>query len=163
MFQIKTATSSEIPLIQELVEQIWRPTYQPILTQEQIDYMIVLMYSKETLTKQFAEGHTFLVLYDDVTPIGYASYSASEIPGIYKLNKIYVHGDYQGKGVGKLFMNAIIDAVKALHATILELDVNRYNKARFFYEKQGFTIHKEKDSDIGNGYFMNDYEMRKVL
>jgi GNAT superfamily N-acetyltransferase len=74
-----------------------------------------------------------------------------------------VHGNYQGKGVGKLFINAIIDAVKTAGGTILELDVNRYNNARFFYEKQGFTIYKEKDVDIGNGYFMNDYEMRKVL
>jgi GNAT superfamily N-acetyltransferase len=102
-------------------------------------------------------------LYDDASPIGYASYADTDTTGIYKLHKIYVHGDYQGKGVGKLFINAIMDTVKAAGGTILELDVNRYNKARFFYEKLGFTIYKEKDVDVGNGYFMNDYEMRKVL
>jgi GNAT superfamily N-acetyltransferase len=163
MFQIKAVTAAEIPVIQELVEQIWRPTYETILEKEQIEYMVELMYSTATLTKQFAQGQHFLLLYDDASPIGYASYASTDTAGIYKLHKIYVHGDYQGKGVGKLFINAVIDAVKALNGTILELDVNRYNKARFFYEKQGFTIYKEKDTDIGNGYFMNDYEMRKVL
>ena len=56
MFQIKAATAAEIPVIQELVEQIWRPTYQAILEKEQIEYMVELMYSTATLTKQFAQG-----------------------------------------------------------------------------------------------------------
>ena len=32
-----------------------------------------------------------------------------------------------------------------------------------FYEKLGFQIIKEEDVDIGNGYFMNDYIMEKLL
>jgi GNAT superfamily N-acetyltransferase len=164
MFKIVTASTTDIPVIQLLVEQIWLPTYQPILTPEQIEYMVELMYSTKTLSSQFTElGHHFLLLYDDVKPIGYASYSSSDTPGIYKLQKIYVHPGYQGQGVGKLFINHVIDAVKAAGGMILELNVNKYNKARFFYEKQGFTIHEEKDIDIGNGYWMNDYIMRRVL
>jgi hypothetical protein len=41
--------------------------------------------------------------------------------------------------------------------------VNRYNKARAFYEKLGFVVIDEKDFDIGNGYFMNDYVMEKKI
>lgn len=163
MFRIEPAEIKDIPVIQLLVEQIWRPTYQSIITPEQIDYMVDLMYNTTTLTKQFNEGHRFFLLYDNATPIGYASYSTSDSAGIYKLQKIYVHSGYQGQGVGKLFINHVIDAVKTAGATILELNVNKYNKARFFYEKQGFTIYEEKDIDIGNGYWMNDYIMRKVL
>lgn len=163
MFQIKTATANDIPLIQLLVEQIWRPTYQSILTQEQIEYMVELMYGKEALTQQFEQGHHFLLLYDDASAIGYAAYSLSDTDNSYKLNKIYVHPDYQGKGVGKLFIHDVIDRVKGAGGTILELDVNKYNKAKSFYEKLGFTVFDEKDTDIGNGYFMNDYKMRKLL
>jgi ribosomal protein S18 acetylase RimI-like enzyme len=43
------------------------------------------------------------------------------------------------------------------------LNVNRYNKARFFYEKLGFVIMKEEDIDIGSGYYMIDYVMEKKL
>lgn len=164
MFKITIANIEDIPVIQLLVEQIWLPTYQSILTPEQIDYMVELMYGTATLTKQFAEpGYHYLLLHDDTTPIGYAAYSTSDTAGIYKLQKIYVHSRYQGQGVGKLFIQHIIDAVKAAGGIILELNVNRYNKARFFYEKQGFTVYEEKDIDIGNGYWMNDYIMRKVL
>lgn len=161
---IKGATAAEIPLIQELTEQVWRPTYKDILTPAQIDYMLDLMYSTAALTKQITElQHHFLLLYDDATPIGFASYSTMDTPGIYKLHKIYVHGKYHGKGVGKFFINAVEDRVKAAGAQILELDVNRENKARFFYEKQGFSILKNKDTDIGNGYLMTDYVMQKPL
>jgi hypothetical protein len=45
----------------------------------------------------------------------------------------------------------------------LQLDVNRQNRARYFYEKQGFKIKTEKDTDIGNGYWMRDFIMEKEL
>ncbi len=32
-----------------------------------------------------------------------------------------------------------------------------------FYEANGFTVVAEKDFDIGNGYYMNDYVMQKEL
>ncbi|WP_217604690.1 GNAT family N-acetyltransferase [Chitinophaga sp. GbtcB8] len=161
---VKNATTADIPLIQELTEIIWRPTYKDLLTPAQIEYMLDMMYSTTALTKQMTElQHQFLLLYDDATPIGFASYSTLDTPGIYKLHKIYVHGNYQGKGVGKFFMDTVTDRVKTAGAQILELDVNRENKARFFYEKQGFSILKNKDTDIGNGYLMTDYVMQKPL
>lgn len=164
MYQIQTATISDIPVIQQLTDEIWRPTYKDLLKPEQLEYMVELIYSTASLTSQMTEKqHTFLLLYDELRPIGFASYSATDETGVYKLQKIYVHGDYQGKGIGKLFLDNVIERVKALHATSLELNVKRDNKARFFYEKQGFTILKEEDINIGNGYWMIDYVMRKPL
>jgi diamine N-acetyltransferase len=45
----------------------------------------------------------------------------------------------------------------------LQLQVNRRNKAKSFYEKLGFIIIKEFDFDIGNGYVMDDYLMEKKI
>ncbi|MCF6403584.1 GNAT family N-acetyltransferase [Chitinophaga filiformis] len=164
MYQIRTATISDIPLIQQLTDEIWRPTYKDLMAPEQLEYMIGMMYSTASLTSQMEEKkHAFLLLYDEQRAIGFASYSTTDEPGIYKLQKIYLHGDYQGKGVGKFLLEAVIERVKAANATSLELDVKRDNKARFFYEKQGFTILKEKDTYIGNDYWMRDYVMRKPL
>ncbi|SHN76820.1 GNAT family N-acetyltransferase [Chitinophaga sp. CF418] len=164
MYQIRTATINDIPLIQQLTDEIWRPTYKDLMTPEQLEYMIGMMYSTASLSSQITEKqHEFLLLYDDQRAIGFASYSTTEEPGIYKLQKIYVHGDYQGKGVGRFLLESVIERVKAANATALELDVKRDNKARFFYEKQGFTILKEKDTNIGNDYWMKDYVMRKPL
>ena len=45
---------------------------------------------------------------------------------------------------------------------ILELNVQRHNKAKNFYEKMGFSVAYEEDIPIGP-YWMNDYVMRKEL
>ncbi|RBL92193.1 GNAT family N-acetyltransferase [Chitinophaga flava] len=164
MYRVKSTTVADIPVIQELSKRIWKPTYKSILEPEQVDYMIDMMYSTASLTKQITElQHKYIILQDDKRPIGYASYSPTDTEGVYKLHKIYLDPSYQGKGVGRFFLDTVIRQVKKLGATILELDVNRYNKARFFYEKMGFTVYNEKDTDIGNGYLMEDYIMRKSL
>lgn len=163
MYQITQATGQDIPVIQELTHQIWPATYRSILTQAQIDYMVAMLYSTEELTKQLTSNHTFLLIWDEDRAIGFAGYSPKDEIGMYKLNKIYVHPDYQGKGAGKYLLSIVIDQVKATGALVLELNVNRYNKARYFYEKIGFEVCEEKDIDIGNGYWMNDFVMRKVL
>ncbi|MEC5142693.1 GNAT family N-acetyltransferase [Chitinophaga sp. 212800010-3] len=163
-YQIKAATVSDIPVIQDLTEKIWRPTYQSILTPEQIEYMIDMMYSTEALQRQISElKHQFLILLDNEKPIGFASYSTTDASNIFKLHKIYLDLSYQGKGVGKFLLLQVAEQVKNRGADILELDVNRFNKARLFYEKQGFSVYKEKNTDIGNGYLMEDYVMRKPL
>ncbi|PSL46728.1 ribosomal protein S18 acetylase RimI-like enzyme [Chitinophaga niastensis] len=164
MYRIKAATVADISTIQELTDKIWRPTYQAILTPEQVEYMIGMMYSTDSLTNQMVTlGHRFLLLLDEDKPIGFAAYSTTDTPAIYKLQKIYLDLSYQGKGVGKFLLLQVADQVKALGANILELDVNRFNKAKLFYEKQGFTVYKEKNTDIGNGYLMEDFVMRKPL
>lgn len=84
-------------------------------------------------------------------------------PGIFKLHKIYVLANQQGKGTGKFIINYIINDIKTKGAVVLQLQVNRYNKARDFYEKLGFLVTEEADFDIGNGYFMNDYVMEKRI
>ncbi|WP_142683300.1 GNAT family N-acetyltransferase [Chitinophaga polysaccharea] len=164
MYHIKAATVNDIPVIQELTEKIWRPTYQSILTPEQIEYMLDMMYSTASLNKQITElGHQFFILLDDNAPIGFAAYGTTDTAGIFKLHKIYLDGSYQGKGVGKFLLQQVADQVKDRGAHTLELDVNRFNKAKYFYEKQGFSVLKEKKTDIGNGYIMDDYVMRKPL
>jgi len=164
ILHIKDVTTEAIPQIQALTDKAWRPAYKEILTPAQIEYMIDMMYSTAALTRQMTEQqHRFLLLYDGDMPVGYASYSTTDTEGVYKLHKIYVHSNYQGKGAGKFFMQGVIDRVKAAGAHILELDVNRENKARFFYEKQGFSVLRHKDTPIGNGYMMTDYVMQKPL
>ena len=46
----------------------------------------------------------------------------------------------------------------------ITLTVNRQNyKAINFYFKHGFKIKSVDDFDIGNGFFMNDFVMEKLL
>ena len=161
---IRRISGSEIKLVQDLAEAIWPATYKEILAAEQIKYMMNSMYSRQRLLEQVNEhGHQFLILSFKEEPKGFASYSETAETNIYKLHKIYIHMDMQGKGLGKIMIDYIINQIKRSGAIALELNVNRNNKARYFYEKLGFTIVREEDIDIGGGYFMNDYVLSKKL
>jgi len=72
--KIRYATTADIPLIRELTFKVWPQTYADILTPAQIDYMLVLMYSNESLEKQMRDGCRFIIVYNDNEPVGFASF-----------------------------------------------------------------------------------------
>ena len=161
---IRYADSEDINTIGFLAHEIWPKTYGQILSEAQLQYMLHLIYAPSSLKKQMqVQKHQFLLAELDEEPVGFASFSASTVQGVYKLHKIYVRTDIQGKGMGKALIDAVVEAIKPLKATSLHLNVNRHNKAKTFYEKFGFQVIGEEDIDIGNGYFMNDYVMEKRI
>jgi len=163
MFEIRYATPDDIDLIRELTLQVWPQTYSSIISKEQIDYMLEMMYSKSSLSKQMTEeGCQFVIIYENNKAAGFASFSEIENK-IWKLHKIYVLLNQQGKGTGRFLLNYILEIIKSKKGASLRLQVNRHNNAKGFYEKLGFTILEEADFEIGGGYFMNDYVMEKIL
>lgn len=161
MIQIRSATTDDITIIQDLSFRIWPETYSAILTSDQIQYMLDKMYSHASLSQQIHEGAIFLLAISRGIPVGFAAYQQTAID-TYKLHKLYVLPSQQGKGIGKQLINHIISSLSA-PAKKIQLQVNRNNNAKLFYEKMGFTVIQEADFAIGNGYFMNDYVMEKKL
>ncbi len=160
---VKKASVADIPLIRELTFAIWPQTYAALLTQEQINYMLQMMYSEASLQQQMeTEGICFIIIYEDSTPVAFAAYNEVK-PQLWKLHKIYVLASQQGKGTGKFIINYIIDEIKPQNAKALQLQVKRDNPAQHFYKKLGFEIIETADFDIGNGYFMKDYIMELAI
>lgn len=161
--RIREADINDIELIRDLTFKVWPQTYASILTQEQIEYMLEKMYSKLSLEKQMvAEGCQFIIVYDGDKPIGFASFGEIA-PSIYKLHKLYILQTVQGKGAGRFAIDYIINKIAPLGATALQLQVNRYNKAKSFYEKLGFEEIDKIKLDIGGGFFMDDFVMQKEV
>lgn len=163
---IRTATVKDIPVIHSLANQIWPKAYAEILSAKQMDYMLTMMYSIDSLQHQIEkQQHTFIIIEEDDKPLGFAAYFHKEeiSSSVYKLDKIYVLPEMHGKGLGKKLLAFIITDIKKNGGLILELNVNRKNNAISFYEKSGFTITKEVDVAIGEGYFMNDFVMQKPI
>jgi len=163
MPQVRSATLQDIPTIQSLSRDIWSKAYEKMISPEQMSYMLNWMYSTESLTRQFSEGHQFLIVEVNLnTPLGYASYQLLS-PNRWKLEKLYVQVEKHRQGLGKLFVQNILGRIRKNGGTHLELQVNRANPAVGFYDRQGFRIIREEDFDIGNGFSMNDYIMEKTL
>jgi ribosomal protein S18 acetylase RimI-like enzyme len=162
MLSIRNASVNDIGLIRELTFKVWPQTYASIISQQQIEYMLEMMYSEASLEEQMIEGCRFIMVYEEKEPVGFAAFQEIKST-VWKLHKIYILTTQQGKGTGKFAIDHIIREIQQQGATALQLQVNRHNKARSFYEKIGFTVIEEADFDIGNGYFMNDYVMEKIL
>ena len=157
-YKIKNALADDIPLIRELTFRIWPQTYEDILSRQQINYMLEMMYSETSLQNQMKEGAEFVLVYEKDEAFGFAS--TQEIgAGIFKLHKLYILPSLQGKGAGRFILDYIMNDIRNNGGKSLQLQVNRHNKAKDFYSKLGFSIIKEADFDIGAGYFMNDYVM----
>ncbi len=165
MLTIKPAGLSDVLLINELAHRIWPIAYKNIISADQMEYMLDLIYSPSSLKKQIKSlAHKFVIVYNDKRPVGFASYCKKlKSTDTFKLHKVYILQSEHGKGIGKLVLENIIADIQPNGAKFLELNVNRNNKAVEFYKKLGFTIISEEDIDIDNGYFMNDYIMRKKL
>jgi diamine N-acetyltransferase len=159
--KIDIVDESSIPVIQSIAEATWRPTYGNILTEEQTLFMLEMMYSEEVLKSQFAKC-IFQILYFNEKAVGFSCIEFIN-SGYSKLHKIYFLPETQGRGLGKVMIDAVANKAKELGSKSLILNVNRKNKAQLFYEKLGFEIIGEEDIDIGNGYWMNDFIMRKNL
>ena len=153
------ANYDDIPVILSLAEKVWRKYYPDIISVDQIDYMLDMMYSEDALEKQMDDGHQFYIAYEEEHPLGYLSYSKMQ-EGNYFLQKFYVDTDQHRKGIGSLFFDEIFSSIKDLKE--LRLTVNRKNfKAINFYFRKGFTIEHVADFDIGNTFFMNDFILLK--
>jgi len=164
MYTIRTATVNDVDTILQIAETTWWATYSAILEREQIEFMLAEIYSAEKIEKQVSDNlQTYLLLEEEGTPVAFAAYSPrDENPDIYKLHKLYCLPQTQGKGYGKILINEVANKTSEAGKKILELNVNRYNQAKSFYEKMGFAIAYEEDIAIGP-YWMNDYVMRKEL
>jgi diamine N-acetyltransferase len=159
---IRPASFNDIQYIQDIVAKTWPVTYTSILGKEQVDYMIGKFYSTPSLEEQMKNHHHFFLALNNYSPVGFASFSHAQAK-TYKLQKLYVLPGLQKKGIGKMLLETVETVAKSMGGQILQLNVNRHNKAKKYYEKNGFMVVKEEDIDIGNGYYMNDYVMEKSL
>ncbi len=121
-----------------------------------MDYMMEWMYSDASLTKQMADGARFFMMNHNGQTVGYISINDNN--GDLFLNKFYIDTDYQRLNLGSQALNMAL--AKFPHAKTISLQVNRKNfKAVNFYFKNGFSIDRAEDFDIGNNYLMEDYVM----
>ena len=160
---IRFAGINDIDCIRELALTIWPVAYKEILSPQQLDYMLDLIYSAPSLLEQMEKKHHQFVIEEmEGKPVGFASWSKGQAD-IWKLHKLYILTNIQKQGAGRKLIDFVIDEVRKQNGTALRLNVNRFNSARSFYEKIGFRIIAEEKIDIGHDYVMDDYVMEKAL
>ncbi|MFV8323873.1 GNAT family N-acetyltransferase [Flavobacterium sp. LB3P21] len=165
MLLLTEAAIEDFKTIREIAYKSWPNTYGSILSKEQIDYMLDLFYSEKTLLENLNEkGHHFLLVNEGKVCLGFASYEHNYLnQKCTRLHKIYLLPEAQGKGAGKLLIEAVENLAKENQSVVVSLNVNKFNKAISFYKKIGFEVVSDEEILLEHGYKMEDYKMEKKL
>ncbi len=160
-FRLRKADQNDITLLNQLASRVWYHTYSEVHSYEQLEYMFDEMYNPDNIRKQMEEEHIFYIGYNEDIPVGYMSIRQKE-KDLFMLEKLYIMPEAQGTGAGKFLFKAAIKEIKTMHPEpcILELNVNRKNKAIDFYQRMGMEKYRETDQPIGKGFMMNSAYMR---
>ncbi len=161
MISICEASMEDVVSIQNIAFETWPVVYGNIITQSQIKYMLDLFYSEAVLTDSIiSKVQDFLLLKDQGKAIGFASFEHNYLQQkVTRLHKLYLLPQSQGKGQGKVLINAVVEKAKENSSLNISLNVNKFNPALTFYKKVGFEIVGEEKLPIGNNFFMDDYKM----
>lgn len=160
-FTIREATMDELPLISKLAEEAYWATYSDILSKEQILFMLENIYSIPALQEAMGAGQRFYMALEGGESIGFVALKPKE-PSILRIEKLYLLPIVQGKGYGKTLIDHAAQIAEKHHLNILELNVNRGNRAYHFYLKQGFEVVEEVDIPY-HGFVLDDYVMQKSV
>jgi len=163
--RVARAAESDLAAVAELARVIWRKHYPGIISHEQIEYMLALGYSLDALRRFITdEGAGLDLAYVGEKLAGFAAYYRPGLPDELKLDKLYVHQDFHGRGVGRSLIASTEAAAMAQRRTTLILNVNKHNvQAIRAYERNGFLVREAVVVDIGSGFVMDDYVMAKRL
>jgi ribosomal protein S18 acetylase RimI-like enzyme len=159
----RRAYVEDIAEIQMLARRIWDEAYREILSKEQIDYMLEMMYSEKVITEELLGGIAWEVVVADGKLCGYLSYAPAEDNSV-KLSKIYIEKDFRGESIASDSLKRVIRYAERNGKDYISLAVNKNNKRAIrAYEKNGFTITASVVTDIGCGFVMDDYIMKYFL
>ena len=160
---VKIETDEQICELCTLAKEIWNEYSICFIDQDQIDYMLEKFQSEQAVKGQINfQKYRYYFLEEDGENIGY--FGVQQKKDELFLSKLYIKKAYRGKGYGRKAFLAINDVAKELELTKITLTVNKYNfVAVCVYEKLGFERIGEAETDIGNGFVMDDYLYEFVL
>ena len=164
-FLISPLREADIAPVCALAREIWRQHYPGIITVRQIEYMLEQRYSADVIRSQLRSGE---VWWDKLEVggqlCGFANYERGSAAHSMKLDKLYVHQLVRGKGYGAALIAHVADVARQQGMKELYLQVNKHNYGSVAaYLRAGFVIAQAVKADIGNGFFMDDFVMSKLV
>ncbi len=162
---LRKITSDEAADVESMARRIWPEAYKRIISPEQIEYMLGWMYSPRTIAEEILErGIHYHWIVSGNDTVGFLAVGPVLPEKSAVLHKCYLLNEKHGRGLGTQALRSILALLAEAGVPELELRVNRHNSAAIsFYEKNDFRIVGEDVAEIGNGYVMDDFIMRRAV
>jgi ribosomal protein S18 acetylase RimI-like enzyme len=154
---IRRARHDDAARLSAIAERTFRKTFAAVNTPEDMDLHCRTRYGPAIQAEEIADPNRVTLLCEDgARLVGFAqlrwgaapSCVAADAPG--EIQRLYVVGDFHGKGVAHELMNACMDEIAAHGADVAWLGVwERNPKAIAFYRKFGFREVGEHAFSLG--------------
>ena len=160
---VEIETDEQIKQLCDLAREIWNEYSICFINQDQIDYMLDKFQSEQVIKSQINfQKYKYYFLENDGENFGYFGFQKQK--DCLFLSKFYINKQYRGQGYGRKAFLVMNEMARELELPKIRLTVNKYNfVAVCAYEKLGFERVGEAETDIGNGYIMDDYIYEYVL
>ena len=156
----KITTRKQCEDLKELATKISLEHFAPITGTGQVYYMMDKFLDPDTVLHEIGENYEFAFILYNGKRAGYYSI-AYEGEALF-LSKLYVEKSFRGLGLGHAMFERIVKKAKKAGCKYIYLTVNKQNlSSAAIYKKWNFYIHECAETDIGGGYVMDDYIMRR--
>ena len=161
---VKVKTGDDIDIISALALEIWTDHFTPIIGLSQVEYMLDKFQSSRAIKSQIINGHDYYLAKVKHTFVGYTALVPDIKSNKMMISKLYTRSFIRGKGVGVALLSYIERMCVYEQISTLWLTVNKHNSGPIaWYQRHGFKIVDSTKTDIGGGFFMDDYLMEKYL
>ncbi|HEY6632283.1 MAG TPA: GNAT family N-acetyltransferase [Rhizobiaceae bacterium] len=135
---VRTASERDLKAVRDLLVETWHATYDPFYGVERVTAITDDWYSMSALKRRLDQPNAEFLVADDGKQLGGMAFAAADALGkSVMLHQLYVRPGVQGRGVGGLLLEEIIESFP--DATLFRLEVEEANtRAIGFYVAQGF-------------------------
>ena len=138
MLTIERATAEDVDRIKQVLGETWIATYADHLSRSTIEQVTTHWHDPKLLQSQIEKpGDFFAVAKDDGTIIGLITVIAMSRDELY-LPRLYVHPEYQARGIGTRLLNEAIASYP--DAALIRLEVEQQNaNGHAYWRSQKFV------------------------
>lgn len=148
----------DVPELSVIASNVVKAHFDPIIGSAQNDYMISKFQSPQAIQEQLSHGYRYYWLLKDNIRAGFCAFFPCN--GKMCLSKFYILEAFRGQHMARKMFSFIVEETKAESLNKIFLNVNKRNsRVIAMYEHLGFEKVREKKTDIGQGFYMDDYVM----
>lgn len=161
----ETVTDETVEELAELATSIWHEYWPALIGASQTDYMVEQFQSLPAIKRDMAEHdyeYWFVRAVDDGRIVGYTGGHAEPETNRFFISKIYLLAAERGKHFASAVVRFYEELCRSRGYDAMYLTVNKGNELGIrAYEGNGFTTIDAVETDIGQGFVMDDYIMEK--
>ena len=164
---VPVETPEDRAALAALASEIWHEYWPALIGEAQTDYMVEQFQSLEAIERDLAEHayeYWFLRAAEDGRTVGYTGGRVEPETNRFFISKIYLLKEHRGEGLCSATIRFYERLARERGLDALYLTVNKHNEMAIrAYKAKGFEVIDAVETDIGDGYIMDDYIMEKKL